>query len=208
MLIPFDDIVKRYGLPRGIIHIGAHLMEERSDYMRHGLDNTIWVEANPDLCSIVINNISEREIVINHAIAEVSDLETTLYCTNNSQSSSILPLGTHKKYYPHIGVSHTKQVISQRMDDIISKYSICMNNYNFVNIDIQGVELQALKSFGNHLSDVDIIYSEVNREHLYENCDLITDIDQYLQFFGFNRTETVWTDSNWGDALYVRRLSK
>lgn len=33
MLIKFNDIVNKYGNPKGIIHIGAHLMEERSDYI-------------------------------------------------------------------------------------------------------------------------------------------------------------------------------
>lgn len=205
MLISFDNIVQNYGVPRGIIHIGAHLMEERPDYMRHGLTNTIWIEANPELYTIIVNKISDTEKVFNYAIGETSDTPTTLYCTNNSQSSSTLPLGTHKVYYPNILVSHTKEVMSQRVDDIISKYNILINNYNFVNIDIQGVELRAIKSFGNLLSQINFIYTEVNREHLYKNCDLITDIDQYLTNFDFTRVETVWTDNNWGDALYLRR---
>lgn len=208
MLISFDNIINRYGSPKGIIHIGAHLMEERAGYIRHGLDNTLWIEANPDLCSIIVNKVSKNEKVINHAVTDVSDFEIPLYCTNNSQSSSILMLGSHKKYYPNIVVSHTKKVITQRMDDIILKYNILMDNYNFINIDIQGVELRALKSFGLLLSKINFIYTEVNREYLYENCDLVIDIDEYLKDFGFSRVETIWTDSNWGDALYVRRPIK
>lgn len=45
MLIKFSDIVKKWGVPKGIIHIGAHRMEEREAYLSHSLDNTIWIEA-------------------------------------------------------------------------------------------------------------------------------------------------------------------
>jgi FkbM family methyltransferase len=183
-------------------------MEERADYMRYGLNNTIWIEANPELYATIVRQISDNEKAINYAVAETSDKYITLYCTTNSQSSSVLPLGSHKKYYPNIVVSHTKEIITQRVDDIISKHNILIDNYNFINVDIQGVELRALKSFGNLLSKIDFIYTEVNREHLYENCDLITDIDEYLEKFSFSRAEVSWTDSNWGDALYVKRLTK
>ena len=39
MLIKFNDIVSKYGKPKGIIHIGAHLMEERHEYISNGLYN-------------------------------------------------------------------------------------------------------------------------------------------------------------------------
>jgi hypothetical protein len=58
MLIKFSEIVNKYGQPKGIIHIGAHLMEERNDYLSFGFKNTIWVEANPKIYSNIkfINN--------------------------------------------------------------------------------------------------------------------------------------------------------
>jgi FkbM family methyltransferase len=205
MLIPFHDIIQKYGRPKGVIHIGAHLLEERKDYISASLYNTIWIEANLELYKIINKQISSTETVINYAVSDVSNQTATLYCTNNSQSSSILPLGLHQTYYPHITISHTQNIITQRMDDIISKYSIDLENYNFINVDIQGVELKALRGFGDLLLQIDFIYTEVNREYLYENCDLINDIDDYLGNLNFVREQTVWTDSGWGDAIYVKR---
>lgn len=205
MLIPFHDIIRKYGKPKGVIHIGAHLLEERKDYISANLDNTIWIEANSELYKIVTRQISETEMILNYAVSDISNEIVTLYCTNNSQSSSILPLGLHKTYYPHITISHTQNIVTQRMDDIISKYSINLENYNFINVDIQGVELKALRGFGDLLSRIDFVYTEVNREYLYENCDLINDMDDYLLNFNFVREQTAWTDSGWGDALYIKR---
>lgn len=43
MLIKFEEIVRKYGKPKGIIHIGAHLMEEREDYISEGVDNIVSI---------------------------------------------------------------------------------------------------------------------------------------------------------------------
>ena len=67
MLIKFNKIVNKYGKPKGIIHIGAHLMEERSDYISQDLHNTIWIEANPKIYSDIkfVNDESNHEKVFN-----------------------------------------------------------------------------------------------------------------------------------------------
>ena len=56
MLISFNSIIQKYGKPNGIIHIGAHLMEERNDYINEGINNIIWIEANPSIFSIIEQN--------------------------------------------------------------------------------------------------------------------------------------------------------
>ena len=49
MLINLDTIVSKYGSPKGVIHMGAHLAEELEDYQRHNIKDVIWIEANPYL---------------------------------------------------------------------------------------------------------------------------------------------------------------
>ena len=83
------------------------------------------------------------------------------------------------------------------------KYDI---NYNFLNLDIQGVELKALKGMEEYLNKVDYIYTEVNSVYVYKDCCIVTELDDYLKNFGLYRVETKWYDNdNWGDALYVRK---
>ena len=78
-------------------------------------------------------------------------------------------------------------------------------DYNFINLDIQGVELRALKSMEEYLHKIKYIYSEVNCDDVYLNCDKVNDIDNYLKQFGFERVETKWWgDSKWGDAFYIK----
>lgn len=206
MLIKFKDIVSKYGKPKGIIHIGAHLMEERNDYLLYDLKNTIWIEANPSVYESIskINKPPNCERAFNYAITDIDNEELDFHITNNGESSSILGLGKHIIHHPHIHVTETIKVKTKRLDSLIKENSIDINSYNFINIDIQGAELLALKGAGNLINSIDFIYTEVNTAHLYKNCSLMDEIDCYLGHFGFSRKETEMTQYEWGDALYCK----
>jgi len=54
---------------------------------------------------------------------------------------------------------------------------------------------------------VKYIYTEVNSDYVYKNCGLVSEIDEYLEKFGFSRVETSWCGSTgWGDAFYIKPL--
>lgn len=201
MLINFTNIVKKYGCPKGIIHIGAHLMEEKLEYNRNGISNTIWIEANPSIFESIKSN---GESVFNYAISDVDGKTYKLNVTNNGQSSSILELDKHKIHHPHIYVSEIVNVCSKRMDTLILENNINLKNYDFINLDIQGAELLALKGFGELLNEFKFIYTEINTNTLYKNCALVSEIDDYVSKFGFSRVETSMTEFEWGDALYIK----
>ena len=84
--------------------------------------------------------------------------------------------------------------------------NIAKNFANFLNIDIQGTELLALKGMSNLLEYFDYIYLEVNKEYVYKNCCLVDEIDDFLSNFGFNRIITGWTIHKRGDALYIKNM--
>jgi FkbM family methyltransferase len=206
MLLTFNDIVQKYRAPKGIIHIGAHLMEERADYLRYGFRNTIWIEANPNIYEQIKERISNtEEKVFQFAASDIDDQEIVFNITNNGQSSSILELEKHSIYYPSIVVTDKISVKTRRMDTLIKNNHIDIHNYNFINIDVQGAELLVMKGFGELLNNIDFIYSEINTNSLYKNCSLVEEIDEYLLGYGFYRTETLMTECEWGDALYIRR---
>jgi len=204
MYIEFKDICSKYGIPKGIIHIGAHIAEERDSYLSSGISNIIWIEGNPDLVKRISHLNSDSEKVIGCLISDVNTESTTFNITNNGQSSSILNLDKHLIHHPQVQVEKSLILPTRRMDSIIEDHKIDMNRFNFLNLDIQGYELYALQGFGEYLHCIDFIYTEVNTDHLYENCPLINDIDQYLAYFGFERKETYITEFEWGDALYIK----
>jgi len=206
MLIKLSDIVKKYGVPKGVIHIGAHLMEEKDDYLSYGLNNTIWVEANPKIYDEFshINNQNTNEKIYNFAISDVDNEKYKFNVTNNGQSSSILELDKHMLYHPHIYVTEILEVESKRMDTLIKENNINIIDYDFINLDIQGAELLAIKGFGELLHNIKFIYTEINTNSIYKNCALVNEIDDYLHTHNFKRVETSLTEFEWGDALYLK----
>ena len=206
MLIPFPNLVQKYNLKiNGILHIGAHLCEELSWYNNFGIgnDKIIWVEANPKLAKE--NMDRDNSIIIKNFICtDTDDGSSILNISNNDQSSSILEFGTHSKNHPQVVYVDTIEVTNRRIDTMYKIDNIPNNFANFLNIDIQGAELLALKSTGNILNNFDYIYLEVNNDYVYKKCALINEIDDYLKTFKFKRIDVSWTEANWGDAFYIK----
>ena len=48
MLINFNDLLFLQKKVNGIIHIGAHNLEELPDYLKGNVRRIIWIEANPE----------------------------------------------------------------------------------------------------------------------------------------------------------------
>lgn len=207
MLIPYNQLIKKYNIQvSGIIHVGAHLAEELHDYVSNGTSNIIWIEANPKLISQIENKTKQyNNIVLNYAIDITDNIETQFNITNNGQSSSLLNLKEHLKEHPNIYVIDNLIVKTKRLDTLINEQHIDMTKFNFINLDIQGLELNALKSLGKYIENIDYIYTEVNNKELYENCNIFDDLDKYLKEFGFEMREINWTPHGWGDAFYTKK---
>ena len=209
MLIPFSEcikIAKEKDIEiKGILHIGAHHCEEFKDYVSANISPTqiVWLEANPEL----VNYVSSLGIPnVYNIVVDIEEKECVFNISNNGQSSSLLPFGTHKQSYSYIDYVKFIPVKTKRLDTFFSENSgLDISNKNFWTLDIQGVELNALKSAGEYLKNVDMIYSEVNIEYVYKNCSLLHEMDDYLKGFGFTRVKTEMTTAGWGDALWIKK---
>jgi len=195
---------------KGVLHIGAHRGEEAEDYQKNGVKRVVWVEGNPDLMPELKQRTSRfTGLLQNYVEACVSDTEEDIEfnIASNGHSSSILELGTHATMYPHIVYTKTVKVRTQRMDKLIPKFSsFSMSDFDFLNLDVQGAELKVLQGFGELLKSPNLkaIYSEVNMEHVYKDCCLVEELDEYLKTFGFQRIVTAAPEKTWGDALYIK----
>lgn len=210
MLISFEEIINKVKEPiRGIIHIGAHKGEESKVYNKHQINNVIWIEGNPTLIDQLTKNVGAypNHHVYNYMI-DYKERIVDFHITNNSQSSSILELGSHRKFHPDIIVEDIIKLKTKRIDEFIMENEVDIQEYNFVNLDIQGNELSALKSFGKYLVNIDYIYSEVNITKVYKKCALLHEIDFYLARKGFERISIKLTNWGWGDAFYVKKKQR
>ena len=203
MLIPIPDLVCKYNIQfTGVLHVGAHECEEIVVYDQYlPRDKVLWVEALPDKVAVCKNRYPD--VLIENAVISDTEETVTFHRANNGQSSSILEFGSHRVHHPDVVYTENIVCKTARLDSILGKYDI---RYNFLNLDIQGVELRALKSMESYLNAVDYIYTEVNNDYVYKGCGLVSEIDSYLYSVGLVRVETAWFGgTGWGDAFYVRQ---
>ena len=203
MLIPIQELVGDFNLKvSGVLHVGAHEAEEAFGYEQFSWLPIIWVEAQPDLVKHLKKRLdSTKHTVLEAAIYDENDKVLNFHISTNSQSSSLLEFGTHAYDYPDVGNFSKIRVKSKRLDEVLKDLPVP----NFINLDIQGVELRALIGLGKLLNGIDYVYTEVNRFEVYKDCDLVKEIDEYLLQKGFKRVATRWHWlQGWGDALYVR----
>jgi FkbM family methyltransferase len=204
MLIPLSKIISTYGLEvKKVLHIGAwDGIEMEEQYLPNGIDNVCFIEANDKIMPTLLGRIKDypNSKAIKACVSDVSGI-ATLNITNNGQSTSILPLGTHADLYPSIFVETRLVLEVTTIKDLLPEF-----DYDFVNIDIQGAELKAIKGMSDEqIEKVECFYLEVNKKAVYADCALIDEIDYYLESKGFVRVETAnWIDDSWTDAVYLR----
>ena len=77
----------------------------------------------------------------------------------------MLELGLHKHFHPNIHYIGYIEGKTQLLENIICDYNI---DYNFLNFDIQGSELKALKGMSSYLNKVDYLYTQYLSYRIYE----------------------------------------
>lgn len=202
MLISVKELHRFWRVrPLGVIHVGAHAAEELDDYEIFGFGPIAWVEAQPFLVSDLHTRVKPPSVVIEALIWDTSGEPMTLKLTNNSQSSSVFDFGTHQIDHPDIKVIEEISLTTSRLDEILPNGF----THNFLNIDIQGAEYQALRSLGKLIDNFHYVYLEVNKAQVYKGIEQVGAIDRLLRESGFVRVATVWTTASWGDAFFMKR---
>lgn len=206
MLIPTIFSIFPECIPKnGILHIGAHLCEERTLYNTINIrDNDIlWIEAIGEIAEYVRKN-NENINIIQAVITDKDDENVNFMITNNKESSSIFNFGTHTAEHPQVFEIERRLLKSITLNTLFDRNNIPYGRYDFINIDIQGAELKALKGATSILPHIKAIYAEVNEKMLYEGAALLPELDEYLGLFNFKRVITNMTRHGWGDALYIK----
>ena len=161
--------------------------EPLSDNFRH-LSENIPEDINIKLYNMALGNMT-------------GEVEMNVETTNQGMSSSILEPDIHLTQYPHITFNSKEIVKIDKLDNI----EFDRKQFNMINIDVQGYELEVFKGAVNTLPHIDYVMAEVNRDYLYKDCVLVEELDKFLESFSLKRVDTYWAGGNWGDALYIKK---
>lgn len=202
----FKKMAFKYDMTiRGVIHIGAHYGQEYKTYKEMGIDHVLLIEPLEKNYNILVERCPDA-VCIKTALGNfVGKSEMFVEDTNRGQSSSLLEPRVHLLQYPDIKFTKKEVVDVTTLDDLIRNTDI----YNFINIDVQGYELEVFKGGTETLKRIDYIYAEVNNLEMYKGCPMVKELDKFLEKLGFRRKTTEWVkwgiNNAWGDALYIKK---
>jgi len=202
MLLSLENLINKYNCKiNGVIHIGGHHGEEHESYKKHNIQNIIYFEPMKSSFEILKNKVKDEALVVNKALGnDNKKVEMNVEKNNQGQSSSILNPKIHLQQYPWIQFTDKEEVEMIKLDD----FEFNRNNYNFINIDVQGYELEVFKGAKDTFKNIKYIVSEVNRAEVYEGCPHIKDLCDFLKQFNFELEEVTWAGETWGDAFFIK----
>lgn len=203
MLLNLIELVKKYDLKiKGVLHIGAHYGEENGIYDILEIKNRIYFEPLESNFKKLKENVGDNYFLIKKALGnETKEIEMFVETANMGQSSSILEPGTHLNQYPNIIFDKKELVEMIKLDEFPYEKEI----YNFINIDVQGYELEVFKGAINSLEKIDYIMSEINRDEVYKNCAKLPELIDFLKPYGFELVEETWDGGTWGDGFFIKK---
>jgi len=203
MLISVRELSKIWNIhPTGVIHVGAHEGEEAKPYLKYNWSPRYWVEAIPEKIDYLRDNLNtQSDKIIQAVVWSEADVELDFSISNKSMSSSLFPFSEHAILYPNIYEVARTKVRTTTLDNLFKDQAVA----DFINLDIQGAELEALKGFSKGIRNLKWIYTEVSSREIYRGSPLVDEIDSYLMRQNFIRVQTRWwRRDGWGDALYLR----
>jgi FkbM family methyltransferase len=158
--------------PKGVLHIGAWDAWEAKQYAHYCGNNSIFLEANPNSYEIFKGEIEKfGQKIYNLAAWNIDDLEMKLFCPpSNPDSSSLLEQNGD--------IVMTKTIT---IKTLFEREELEFSNYDLLNIDTEGAELQVLEGIGDDIKSFEYIIIEVS--DLGSNFE--TQVNDYILSKGF-----------------------
>ena len=115
-----SDLVNFWGVkPKNVLHIGAHNAEELEAYTKHNWNQVTWVEAQPDKIEYLKKKLPVHHKLIEAAVWNESGISLELKVMTNTESTSLLNLGTHASEHPSVTLNYEIPIKTQVLSDLI-----------------------------------------------------------------------------------------
>lgn len=190
--------------PLGLVHCGAHLAQEASEYSKLGFSPILWIEASAEFAQRSTEAIQKfpDQKVIQAALWNVSGVSLNLKIASNGASSSFRDFAEHSRLFPDIKMIDVETVVTTTLDSILENESIA----GLLILDLQGVELQALQGARKTISRFDFVLCEVSTREIYAEQNTWNEISNELRNAGFTLIDwSINSHFGYGNALYGRK---
>lgn len=203
MLVSFAEIFAKTGIKiTGAIHVGGHYGQEADLYYANNIKEAHFFEPQQKPFEVLKSKCEPLGYKCYNVALGSSEqiLEMHVEEVNEGQSSSLLEPALHLREYPSIVFTKKIQVPVRTLDS----YNI--QNCNFLNLDVQGYELEVLKGGAKSLNNFDLIYTEVSNIEFYKNNSTIEQLVKFLFKNNFVLQKLNWLEGypGLGEAIFIK----
>lgn len=169
---------------KGILHIGAHSGQEAAYYSKFDFPVT-WIEANPAIFEeLQINASRYGQKAICALISDINEEETIFYLTSNDSESASMFRLAEKHDWSELENTTSITLKSKRLDSLFKSEDLI--GLDFWIVDVQGSELQVIRSAGNLITDYcKFALVEVSTSEYYKGGSLWPDVKSKMNSLGF-----------------------
>jgi len=207
----YSNLFTTYDLDRkGLIYLGANTGQLLWSWIFLGFSDVLAVEPQPEKFAILKHHVNLAQGILDarnefigpapvprifpvEAAVTEQDGTVALNIMSNSNLTSVLePNETMiheltKDSHPGIKLASRVEVTARRLDTLIHQLPDGKpSDYNFLYMNIQGSELNALKGAPETLDHLQFILLEVNYTERYFGCPSEEAIKAFLEPFGFH----------------------
>jgi FkbM family methyltransferase len=180
--------------PKVILEIGSRDLDQSIQFSQAFPEaRVIAFEPNPEMIPLCRDKSKSYPNIefCDYAISDTDSI-VDFYITDsrlNAGASSMLEpidrgMKLHEGPHPLLYWKKVTGIQSRRLDNILSEIGV--TSVDIIWLDVQGVELRALKGMGNFLNDVKMIHTEAAPTAYYKGHDLKNELEQFLTEQGFD----------------------
>jgi len=193
----------------GILHLGAHKGTEAEVYNWFG-KKVIWFEAVPHIFDQLKDNLYfyGDQKAFHALLGDQDDIQKDFFISSNdSASSSLFKFSSEviEKGWEgrKIHMGRKIKLKMTKLDTVLKKNNINVDEYNHWVVDLQGAELLAFKGAENSLKFCNSISVEVSKVNYYEGGVLWNELAEWLN--GKNFYSSASPSKNHTEILFKRK---
>ncbi len=206
---------------RSMVHVGAHLAQERHEYEALGYRDMLWIEGSRDVHARLVDTLEAHQHEASNgsrprgsgeparhrsACALLTDRDGAEVglreFSNDGMSSSIFAAtSTLRERWPAVQeTGREERVRTSTLDTLLAQLGF--GPVDVLVVDVQGAELLVLKGASRTLQQVTAVVSEVSTQALYDGGVLFPELETFMRAQGF---EAMSVPRRHGDMLFVHR---
>lgn len=191
---------------KSLLFVGANDMKEIDHYVKDYFYG-IFIEPYYPVYLKLLKNLNETNtkhgtnyIAVNKLITNDDDKDYIFNIFSNDSHSSSIFEPNPETFKWDVSVNGKINLKSTRLNTLLKDYPL--NKFDAV-IDVQGAELEVLKSLDSYINQIEKLTIEVSKQEFYKGAVLFDDLNKYLIEKGFELQTKDIPDH--GDVIYHKK---